>query len=139
LGAGVLEWLAPHPPELPARVLAIARLVASTTGGCPFCVDMNASFAGSGGLSPAELTRLLDGDWKGLGEGEQVAAELAQALSSTPVSVPSDLVERLQSHFTDRERVILVHAIAVVNYWTRFNQGLGVPAAGFCDRADRKG
>jgi hypothetical protein len=37
--------------------------------------------------------------------------------------------------FSPKEVVVLAVAIAQVNFWTRFNQGLEVPAAGFFDES----
>lgn len=137
IGAGVFEALAAHSPrDLDGRVLAAARVVASRTTGCPFCLDMNAASRRDAGLEPAELSALLDDDdarWDALGEREALAARWARALSSTPVVVAPELEERLRVAFTPREIVVLAHAIAQVSFWSRFNQALGVPAAGFHD------
>jgi alkylhydroperoxidase family enzyme len=43
------------------------------------------------------------------------------------------LLVALKEHFSAREIVVLATTIAQVNFWSRFNQGLGVPAAGFFD------
>ena len=48
------------------------------------------------------------------------------------MAVPAALQAVLRQVFTDRELVVLATTIAQVNYWARFNHGLGVPAAGFC-------
>ncbi len=137
VGAGVFEALAAHSPrDLDGRVLAAARIVASRTTGCPFCLDMNAASRRDAGLEPAELRALLSEDeatWDALGEREAIAARWARALSSTPVVVPAELEARLRAAFEPREIVVLAHAIAQVAFWSRFNQALGVPAAGFHD------
>ncbi len=137
LGVGAFEAAAAHAPgDLAPRPLACARLVASAVGGCPFCIDMNAAGWKDAGLTVAELQALLRLDeaaWDALGPAEATAAHYARALSLTPVRVPPELVARLRALFTERELVVLAVTIAQVNFWTRFNQGLGVPAAGFFD------
>lgn len=137
VGAGVFELLAAGAPgDLDARCLAVARLVASVVGGCPFCVDMNAATWERAGLTAGELAALLEGDegrFEALGAREAVAARYARALSLTPVHVDASLQAALTAHFSPREVVVLASTIAQVNFWTRFNQGLGVPAAGFFD------
>ncbi|MBX7099875.1 MAG: carboxymuconolactone decarboxylase family protein [Myxococcaceae bacterium] len=137
VGAGVFELLAAGAPaDLDGRSLAVARLVASVVGGCPFCVDMNAATWSRAGLTAGELALLLgdeQGRWPELGLREAVAARYARALSLTPVEVDPALVAELTSRFSAREVVVLASTIAQVNFWTRFNQGLGVPAAGFFD------
>ena len=68
-------------------------------------------------------------------EMDLIAAQerYAEVLSRTPVDLDDSLVDSLRTHFSERETVVLAFAIAQVNFWTRFNQGLGVPAAGFFD------
>jgi AhpD family alkylhydroperoxidase len=134
IGAGVFELTAAGGGDLDARCLAVARIVASTVGGCPFCVDMNAATWKRAGLRAEELPVVFGaGPYDVLGAREAVAARYARALSSTPVLLDEPLVQQLRAQFTPRELVVLATTIAQVNYWTRFNQGLGVPAAGFFD------
>lgn len=137
VGAGVFELTAAGAPgDLDGRCLAIARIVASAVSGCPFCVDMNAATWQRAGLRADELPVLLDGDaarYQSLGVREGVAAHYARALSLTPVVLTPELIASLSQQFTAKEVVVLATTIAQVNFWTRFNQGLGVPAAGFFD------
>lgn len=137
LSVGLFEAAAPHGPrDLDTKTLAVARIVASAVAGCPFCVDMNAATWQRAALTPEELDALLRLDearWAGFSPREGTAARYARALSRTPVEVDGALTDALRAHFTAREVVVLAHTIAQVNYWSRFNQGLGVPAAGFFD------
>lgn len=138
-GAGVLELTAAHAPaDLDARVLAIARIVASATAGCPFCLDMNAATHVRAGLSRAELDALVARDrdaWRSFSARERVAAEYALVLSSTPVRLDDALRDELTRSFAPRELVVLAATIAQVNFWSRFDQGLDVPSAGFFDES----
>jgi AhpD family alkylhydroperoxidase len=136
-GSGLFELTAAGPGDLDARCLAIARLVASRTAGCPFCVDMNAAAAARGTLAEAEITALLAGepaDFAPSDAREATAADYARALSRTPIVLPESLRVRLRAVFTPRELVVLASTIAQVNFWSRFNQGLDIPAAGFSGR-----
>ena len=137
LAAGIFELGAAHGPrDLARRELAVARLVASATSGCAFCIDMNAAGHGEAGLTRQEVGLLLGLDverWSELGDREQVAARYAHCLSSTPVELTPALAVALRQHFSDREIVVLATTIAQVNYWARLNSGLGVPSAGFFD------
>jgi AhpD family alkylhydroperoxidase len=139
LSVGLFEAAAPHGPgDLDTRVLAIARIVASAVAGCPFCVDMNAATWSRAGLTVNELEGLLRLDaarWTALAPRELTAARYARALSATPVLVDGPLRTALRAHFSEREVVVLAHTVAQVNYWSRFNQGLGVPSAGFFDES----
>lgn len=133
IAAGLLEALASHAPkDLDARTLRLARLAASVTTGCPFCIDMNAAGHEGAGLSRVEVDALLYGtDPAQLAERERTAVELARALSRTPVVIDAPLAAAMKTNFDARETVVLATAIAQVNYWARLNQALGVPAAGF--------
>jgi AhpD family alkylhydroperoxidase len=137
VGAGLFELSAAGAPgDLDGRSLAVARLVASAVSGCPFCVDMNAATWQRAGLRREELSAVFSDDeaaWATLGTREATVARYAKALSLTPVLVTEGLMADLRAHFTPRDVVVLATTIAQVNYWTRFNQGLGVPAAGFYD------
>ena len=99
-------------------------------------VDMNAATWKRAGLSPEELHALLAGDQAkiaGMGARASAAARYATALSATPVAMAATLVAELRACISEREIVVLATTIAQVNFWSRFNQGLGVPAAGFFD------
>ena len=140
LGAGALEAAAASGSDMDqpdgARILAIARIVSSAVAGCPFCVDMNAATWKRAGLLPEELRALLKGDPTRIAAMDArgaSAARYASALSRTPVALEPALVSALQEHFSEHEIVVLAATIAQVNFWSRFSQGLGVPAAGFFD------
>ncbi|MBL8917763.1 MAG: carboxymuconolactone decarboxylase family protein [Myxococcaceae bacterium] len=139
VGVGVFEGLAAGAPgDLDGRSLAAARIVASAVAGCPFCLDMNAATWARAGLTAEELRALVElrrEAWVGLGERPALAARYAEALSATPVSVSAELSSELARVFSAREVVVLATTIAQVNFWSRFNQGLGVPSAGFFDEA----
>lgn len=142
LGAGMLEAAAASGSDMDrpdgARLLAIARITASAVAGCPFCVDMNAATWTRVGLEVDELRALLATDEARLAAFEPrgaTAARYAIALSRTPVALAPELVSALREHFSEREIVVLATTIAQVNFWSRFNQGLGVPAAGFFDES----
>ncbi len=133
IAAGLLEALASHAPkDLDARTLRLARLAASVTAGCPFCIDMNAAGHDREGLTRADVDALLAGDVPAeLAERERTAVAFARALSRTPVVGDATLGAAMKRHFDAHDTVVLATAVAQVNYWARLNQGLGVPAAGF--------
>ncbi len=136
VGAGIFEALAAGPAEVEPRLLALARIAASVSCGCPCCVDMNAATWKRAGLSAGELNALLkEGDVGFLGDRERLAAEYARVLSRTPICLDGDLSKALLKVFQPRELVVLAATIAQVNYWSWFNQGLGVPSVRFFDPA----
>lgn len=142
LGAGVFEAAAASPSDMEqpdgARVLAVTRIVASAVAGCPFCVDMNAATWKRAGLTPSELRLLLSepvAAVKSLDARSAAAGNYAAVLSATPVVLEDGLRAELVELFSPRELVVLATTIAQVNFWSRFSQGLGVPAAGFFDES----
>lgn len=139
VGVGIFEALAAGAPDdLEGRSLATARIVSSAIAGCPFCLDMNAATWKRAGLTDDELRALVElrrDVWSSLGVRPHLAARYAEALSLTPVQVSAELTAALRAAFTERELVVLATTIAQVNFWSRFNQGLGVPSAGFFDES----
>lgn len=133
VAGGLLELLSSHAPaDLDARTLKLARLAASVTAGCPFCIDMNAASHDAAGITYEEVAAIVEGRSEPPFEPRAGAAvELARAMSATPVRMTADLRRRLDAAFTPRELVALATAIAQVNYWARLNQSLDIPAAGF--------
>ena len=134
VAGGLLELLSAHAPgDLDARTLKLARLAASVTAGCPFCIDMNANEHDVAGISRAELGAIVEREPTRVTftARELAVVELAIAMSSTPVRIGDELRARLTAELTPREIVALTTAIAQVNYWARLNQSLDIPAAGF--------
>lgn len=134
VAGGLLELLSAHAPgDLDARSLKLARLSASVTAGCPFCIDMNAADFSRAAVAEEEVAALVEGGGlpASIDPRARAAIELARAMSATPVAISSELRQRVEAEFTPREMVALTTAIAQVNYWARLNQSLDVPAAGF--------
>lgn len=133
IAGGLLELLSAHAPgDMDARTLKLARLAASVTAGCPFCIDMNANEHAEAGVSLDDLDAALDPARWGRFEGREGAAmRFARAMSTTPVEIDAALKQELAALFSPREVIVLATAAAQVNYWARLNQSLGIPAAGF--------
>lgn len=137
LGAGMLEATATHRiPGLGHRQLKLARLTASLTSNCAFCIDMNAHAHREASLSDREVCALRDGTEAaepGFSVAERLIIAYARGLSSTPLAVEDELLAQMTETFDEHQLVVLAATIASVNYWARFNHGLGVPPAGFGD------
>ena len=67
-------------------------------------------------------------------ERELVVLEYAHEATATPVRISDDLVERLHRHFSDAEIVELAAWVALENFRSRINAGLGLKSQGFSDR-----
>lgn len=137
IGAGVLEATQPSRiPGLSRRSLKLARLAASLEVNCAFCIDMNASGHREAGITDAEVYAVRDGreaETASFTPPEKLLIAYARGLSADPVTVDDDLREAMAATFTARQLVDLTQVIAAVNFWARFNQGLGVASAGFGD------
>jgi alkylhydroperoxidase family enzyme len=136
VGSGVMEALVAHDePEAPARLLALVRLAASFRVSCPFCIDMNARDFPGKGLSEEEI-RALQGlvpldSVPTLSAREKAALRYAECICATPVAFPSEVIDAMREHFSERGMVIVASTCAQVNFWARLIQSLGVPPAGF--------
>jgi alkylhydroperoxidase family enzyme len=69
-------------------------------------------------------------------EKERIVLEYAQAASNTPVVISDALKARLQEHFSTEEIVELAGWVALENYRSRTNAGLGLRSQGFSAKCD---
>ena len=118
-----LRWLA-----LQATSMAI---------GCSWCVDYGYYEGMHSGVDPRkvrDVARWRDSDV--YDERERLVLEYADAVNATPSTLDDDLADRLRGAFSDKERVELAGWIALENYRSRFNAGLGLTSEGFSDRCE---
>lgn len=138
VGAGVMESLVAHEDgAATARLLKLLRMQVSFMASCPFCIDMNSAEYTSQRITHSEieaLQGLRDIDkLDSLSREEKLALRYARALTETPITVDSRLLQDVLTTFSERELVVIVSTIAQVNFWTRLIQGIGVPPAGFSE------
>jgi alkylhydroperoxidase family enzyme len=138
IGAGVMESLVAHDSgKATARLLKLVRLQVSFSASCAFCIDMNAAGYSDSNISDGEIEALQGrrdlAELESLSHEERLALRYARALTATPISMDSTLLEELLAAFSEREMVVIASTIAQVNFWTRAIQGLGVPPAGFSE------
>jgi len=138
IGAGVMEGLVAHEDgRATARLLKLVRMQVSFMSACPFCIDLNSAEFANAGISQQELECLRDQSplehLETLAPAERLALQYARALTGTPARADGSLIAELRAAFSERELVVIASTIAQVNFWTRFNVGLGVPPAGVSD------
>jgi AhpD family alkylhydroperoxidase len=117
------------------RSLVTVRV--SQINDCPFCVDINSATLLKRGVSIEKVealalwrqSRLFD-------QREQAVLDYAEAMTSSDRRVADTMIERLRGHFDDDGIVELTALIDFQNMSSKFNSALGVPAQGFCKRAD---
>lgn len=135
LTAGLLEtavekgWkkLDPHLALLAVQATAGAI-------GCSWCVDFGYYDSLQRSQDPAKVRDVpawRDSDV--YSDKERTVLEYAEAASSTPVAIREDLVARLHQHFSEAQIVELAAWVALENYRSRFNAGLGLKSQGFSD------
>jgi alkylhydroperoxidase family enzyme len=117
------------------RWLAIQATAGSI--GCSWCTDFGFYEGVQQGI---DIRKVRDVPrWRtseAYDERERAVLEFSEAATESPASVPDDLVERLHRHFSEEEIVELTAWIALENFRSRFNAGLGLRSQGFSDRCD---
>ena len=69
-------------------------------------------------------------------EAERLVLEYAEAATTTPAMVDPDLADRLRATFDDAEIVELAGWVALENFRSRINAGLGLRSEGFAETCD---
>ncbi len=103
-------------------LLQLVYMRASLINGCAFCIDTHATDALAAGESTARLLGLAAWRETPLYTGAEQAA-LALTDSVTLVGddgVPDEVWDAARAHFSDKELLDLVGAIALINMWNRF-------------------
>jgi alkylhydroperoxidase family enzyme len=117
------------------RWLAV-QTVASKIG-CSWCIDYGYYEGMNGGVDPAKV-RAVSG-WREsdlFDDRERAVLEYAEVATGSPAEVSEELAARIRSHLSDEEFVELAGWVALENFRSRFNAGLGLRSQGFSDRCD---
>jgi len=135
MASGALEMAVArgwHALDEHLRWLAIQATAAAI--GCSWCIDYGYYESVQRGADPRkvhDVTRWQDSDV--YDERERLVLEYVAAVNTTPSSVTEGLAARLREHFSAKEIVELTAWIALENYRSRFNAGLGLSSEGFSD------
>lgn len=112
----------------------LALELASIRIGCSWCVDFGYYEAKHQGIDPAKVRHV--GSWRRAGvfdERERAVLEYTEQATATPVSVSAEVVAQLRRHLSEAEIVELASWVALENFRSRFNGGLGLKSQGFSD------
>ena len=115
----------------------LAIQATSVAIGCGWCVDYGYYEGMQFGVDPRkvrEVPRWPDSDV--YDERERLVLAYAEAVNATPAVVDDALSRRLREEFSDEELVELTAWIALENYRSRFNAGLGLRSEGFAAACD---
>ncbi|HWE65909.1 MAG TPA: carboxymuconolactone decarboxylase family protein [Acidimicrobiales bacterium] len=105
--------------------------------GCSWCTDFGYYEGMNHGIDPAKVRAVAN--WRDSSlydERERAVLEYAEAATATPAEVSDDLAARLHRHFSDAEMVELAGWVALENFRSRFNAGLGLKSQGFSDSCE---
>src|SRR5581483_5968689 len=103
--------------------------------GCSWCIDYRYYEGMNDGIDPAKVRAA--GDWRNselFDDRERAVLEYAEQASGCPAEVPAELVDRLHRHLSDPEIVELAAWVALENFRSRFNAGLGLRSQGFAEQ-----
>jgi alkylhydroperoxidase family enzyme len=110
--------------------------------GCSWCVDYGFFEGMHQGINPAKVRAV--GHWRTselFDDRERVVLEYAEVATGSPGEVSDELAARVRRHLTDAEFVELSAWVALENFRSRFNAGLGLRSQGFsaaCDLSPRE-
>jgi alkylhydroperoxidase family enzyme len=105
--------------------------------GCTWCIDFGYYEGMHGGIDPQKVRAVPT--WREsllFDERERAVLEYAEAATMTPAAVSEDCAERLRPHFSDAEIVELAAWVALENFRSRFNAGLGLRSQGFAEKCE---
>ena len=120
--------------KLDPHLMMLAVQASAGTIGCSWCIDYGYYEGLQRGVDPAKVRDVAN--WRAsdvYDDRERAVLEYAESASATPVTVSEELVERLHVFFSDAEIVELAAWVALENYRSRFNAGLGLRSQGFSD------
>jgi alkylhydroperoxidase family enzyme len=123
--------------RLDPRLRWLAIQAAGGEIGCSWCTDFGYYEGMQQGIDPQKVrdvprfrhSEVYD-------DTERVVLEYAVAATASPVLLDDGLVERLHQHLSEPEMVELAAWVALENFRSRFNAGLGLKSQGFADRCE---
>jgi alkylhydroperoxidase family enzyme len=129
-----LGWKKLDPPLRWLAVQAVASRI-----GCSWCIDFGFYEGMHRGIDPAKVRAVSDWRTSDLfDDRERAVLEYAETATRCPAEVPDELATRIRAHLSDAEFVELAAWVALENFRSRFNAGLGLRSQGFsatCENA----
>ena len=123
--------------RLDPRLRWLAIQAAGGEIGCSWCTDFGYYEGMQQGLDPQKVRDVPVFSHSDVYDDiERVVLEYAVAATATPVALPDGVMERLHRHLSEPEIVELAAWVALENFRSRFNAGLGLTSQGFSDRCE---
>ncbi|MBM7772576.1 AhpD family alkylhydroperoxidase [Actinokineospora baliensis] len=118
--------------DLPANVREVAVYRVAQQVGCSWCVDFGTMLQRLGGLDIERLKHIDEyATAAAFSVQERLAIAYADAMTSMPMTVTDEQVERLRETFGEKGVVELTYQIALENQRARANHALGITDQGF--------
>jgi alkylhydroperoxidase family enzyme len=100
--------------------------------GCSWCVDYGYYIGMNTGFDPAKVRALSQWRESDLYDArERAVLDYAELATQTPAVVSDEVAAELHRYFSDAEIVELAGWVALENFRSRFNAGLGLHSQGF--------
>jgi alkylhydroperoxidase family enzyme len=115
----------------------LAIQATSSRIGCSWCIDYGYYEGMHDGIDPAKVRAVSD--WRSselFDDRERAVLEYAETATACPAEVSDELAARIRTHLTDPEFVELAAWVALENFRSRFNAGLGLHSQGFSDSCE---
>ena len=132
---GALETVADRGwRKLDPHLRWLAVQAAAGAIGCSWCTDFGYFEGLQQGVDPRKVRDVAT--WRDsdvYDDRERAVLEYTEAATAQPARVGQDVVERLANHLSDEEIVELVAWVALENFRSRFNAGMGLRSQGFSD------
>jgi alkylhydroperoxidase family enzyme len=105
--------------------------------GCSWCVDYGYYEGMHEGVDPAKVRAVAHWRTSDLfDERERAVLEYAETATGAPAEVSDEVAARVSAHLGDAEFVELAAWVALENFRSRFNAGLGLRSQGFAASCD---
>lgn len=118
----------------------LALQVTSARIGCSWCIDFGYYEGMHDGIDPAKVRAVTEWRKSDLFDArERAVLEYAETATSCPADVSDELATRVRAHLSDAEFVELAAWVALENFRSRFNAGLGLRSQGFSDSCEVPG
>ena len=115
----------------------LAIQASATRIGCSWCVDFGYYIGMNEGIDPAKVRAVPQ--WKDshlFDDRERAVLAYAEAASESPAAVTEAIAADIRAHLSDAEFVELAAWVALENFRSRFNAGLGLRSEGFSDSCE---
>jgi len=138
MAMGAMETVAERGwKRLDTRLRWLAIQASAGEIGCSWCTDFGYYEGMQQGIDPGKVRDVPRfGDSDAYDDTERVVLEYAVAATASPVVLTEELIERLHRHLSEPEIVELAAWVALENFRSRFNAGLGLKSQGFSDRCE---